>query len=149
MKLEKANEKLKKSLHKWKRSYSSDSDDCDSSWRGGSGSTWGRNCRKSKFTSNSQLDGKPTPCPSKATDTLISKVTSKLMNKAANSDQILECLTAYNKNSDLINNVIWNELPSPTQNILQQNRKVHKYVRQVYLPRRLFKPCMIQKTLQN
>jgi hypothetical protein len=55
-KLKKANEKLKKSSRKRKRNYDSDSDDPDSSLRGGSGSTWGRNCRKPKVTSNSQLD---------------------------------------------------------------------------------------------
>jgi hypothetical protein len=37
------------------------------------------------------------------------------MNTNAHSDQILESLTANNKISDLINNVIYNEVPSPTQ----------------------------------
>ena len=44
------------------------------------------------------------------------------MNTDANSDQILESLTANNKNSDLINNVISNEVPSPTQKNLTAKR---------------------------
>ena len=37
------------------------------------------------------------------------------MNMDASSDQIQESLTANNKNLELINNVISNEVPSPTQ----------------------------------
>jgi hypothetical protein len=118
-------------LQKLKPNYDIDSDDSDSSWRDGSGSTWGHNCRKLKIISNSQLDKNTTPCPSKAIDTSILNVTPSLMNTDANSDQILESLTANNKNSDLINNVISNEVPSSTQKNLTANREMHKYVRQV------------------
>ena len=76
--------------------------------------------REINLLSNSQLDKNTTPCPNKATDTLILNVTSKLINKAANSNQILESLTANNKNSDLINNVISNEVTSPKKEVLQQ-----------------------------
>jgi hypothetical protein len=37
------------------------------------------------------------------------------MNTDTNSNQILKSLTANNKNLDLINNVISNEILSPTQ----------------------------------
>ena len=117
-KLEKANKKLKKSSQKCKPNYSSDSDDSNFSWRGESSSTWGHNCRKLKLTSNSQIDKNATPCPSKATDNSILNVTSNLMNTDANSDQILESLTANNKNLDSINNINSNEVPSPTQKSL-------------------------------
>ncbi len=54
--LKKANKKLKKNSKKRKCEYDSDSSDSDSSWRGGSGSTWGCNCTKFMLTNNTQLD---------------------------------------------------------------------------------------------
>jgi uncharacterized lipoprotein YajG len=70
-------------------------------------------CKKCKIKDS--INDYTNPCPSKAIDTSILNVTPSLMNTDANSDQILESLTANNKNSDLINNVISNEVPSPTQ----------------------------------
>lgn len=92
-------------MKKHKHKYKSDSNEVDSSWRGGSGSIWGCNCRKPMFISDIELDKNTTPCPSKATDTSILNVTSNLMNTDANCNQILKSLTANNKNSDLFNNI--------------------------------------------
>ena len=44
------------------------------------------------------------------------------MNTDASSDQMQERLTANHKNSDLNNNVISNEVPSPTQKNLTAKR---------------------------
>ena len=83
------------------------------------------NCRKPKVISNTHLDKNSTPCPRKATDTLISNVTSNLMNTDANCDQILKCLAPNNKNLDLFNNIN-PKLPSPNQKNLTTKRNKSK-----------------------
>ena len=120
-KLKKANEKLKKSSQKRKRDYGSNSDDSDSSWWGGSGSKWGCNCRNIKLTNNSQLSSNTTPCLGKATNHSNLNLILNLMNTDIVGNPIQENLTTNHNNLDLNNDIISNEVLSPTQkNLLQQ-----------------------------
>ena len=106
--LEKANKKLKKSSKKHKHEYDSDSSDSDSSGWGGSGNTWGHNCSKP------QLDKYTTPCPSIATNSLLSSLNTELMDARNNPKQ--QSLKRTRSESDNFDNIL-----SPTQENLGTN----------------------------
>jgi len=75
----------------------------------------GATVEKLKRTSNSQLDKNTNPCPIKATNHSILNVNLNLINTDANSDLFQKSLIAKNKNSDLNNDIISDNVLSPAQ----------------------------------
>ena len=72
------------------------------------------------------------------------------MNLDADSDQVQENLTATTKNSDLNNNVIFKEVPSPTQKNLTAKLNIAQVSENnVTPPRSLPIPLRLHQTFQK